>query len=99
MNNEQKGYVNMSYDLYPNNVYSQQPFYRSDEDFHGDQRFPFLPILGGIAGGLLAGAFIYPPGGGYGYGYGPGPVVYYPAYPPYPTYPSYPPYPYHQNYY
>ena len=37
--------------------------------------FGVTPFLGGLAGGLLGSALLYPPNYGYGYGYG-----YYPPY-------------------
>nr|WP_087974542.1 hypothetical protein [Oceanobacillus rekensis] len=52
---------------------------------HEDYRFPLVPFVGGIAGGLLAGALLYPQQGAY--------------YPPYPPYPQYPPYVYYHPYY
>ncbi|WP_067725976.1 hypothetical protein [Oceanobacillus damuensis] len=70
---------------YPYAEYRSEPAY-SVEGTSQDYRFPFVPLVGGIAGGLLAGALFYPHGGGY-------------YYPPYPPYPTYPPYGYYAPYY
>jgi hypothetical protein len=62
--------------------------YRYDHSPH-DQRFlPFLPFLGGLAGGLVAGGLLFGPRPYYGYGYGYPPY----GYPPPPPYYGSPPY-------
>ncbi|WP_339228849.1 hypothetical protein NSQ77_03535 [Oceanobacillus sp. FSL K6-2867] len=85
MSNEENGaLVTSDSNMYPYPAYVHYPYYRSEHDHDGHLRFPFLPFLGGIAGGLLAGALIYPSG-----------PAYYPVYQPYPVYTPYPypPYP------
>ncbi|WP_010651697.1 hypothetical protein [Oceanobacillus massiliensis] len=63
----------------PNYIYMQNDQFVYPDDMrrpHGGYGFAW-PLLGGIAGGLLAGALITPHG--YGYGYGP-PGYGYPSY-------------------
>lgn len=83
--------VSTNYDMSPYLAYVPYPYFRNEHEYHGDQRFfPFLlPFLGGLAGGLLAGA-VYQPG-----------PAYYPVYQPFPVYQPYPfpPYgPYYSGY-